>query len=103
MAEVHFTSIVVQVQPDHAAVVAQAIGAFSGAEIHGDEEVGKLVVGFETADLGEVTQNISTIQTMPGVVSAVLVYHHIEDDENLDETIEVEQASTQNPTVEVTS
>ena len=103
MGEVHFTSIVVQVQPDHAEKIQNAILEMSSAEVYGEGNRGKLIVGFETVDLGEVTENISTIQAMTGVVSAVLVYHHIDDDETLDETIEVERASTQNSTVEVTS
>jgi len=88
--ETHITSFVVQVQPDSVAATTQRIETIEGASIHIAHPDGKLVVVMEADSLAIVTDWIAEVSGFPGVLSAVLVYHQIEDAERLDDLIDVE-------------
>lgn len=88
--ESHITSFVVQVQPDFVPETTQRIEAIDGASIHFAHPDGKLVVVMEADSLAIVTDWIAEISGFPGVLSAVLVYHQIEDTERLEDLIDVE-------------
>lgn len=88
--ETHITSFVVQVQPDFLGATAERIEAMDGAAIHTTHPDGKIIVVMEAQSLGTVTDRIADISGFPGVLSAVLVYHQIEDTERLDDLIDVE-------------
>lgn len=97
--EVHISSLVVHTHPQHLASVKTAIEQFDNAEIYGDSPEGKIVVVLETENQGFVTDTIDTINNLPNVLSAVLVYHQIETDlDALDQssfTTESEQPQSQ--------
>ncbi len=77
-AEVHISSAVVHARPERLSEVQAAVSAIEGAEIHAAAETGKLVVTFETASERDLARHLETIQTMPGVLAATLVYHQVE-------------------------
>jgi periplasmic nitrate reductase NapD len=76
--EVHISSLLVHARPDFAAAVNAAIGAIAGAEIHAASPQGKLIVTLENGGTGEVSDALATINSLEGVLSAVLVYHQFE-------------------------
>ena len=71
-------SIVVQARPDRLADVEAEITALPGCEIHGRDPRGKLVVVTEAPDAGSLGTMLNTIQSLPNVYSAALVFHAIE-------------------------
>ncbi len=71
-------SILVQARPDRLAEVETAITAFPGCEIHGRDARGKLVVVVDAPDAGSLGTTLNTIQLLPDVYSAALVFHAIE-------------------------
>jgi nitrate reductase NapD len=71
-------SILVQARPDRLAEVEAAITACPGCEIHGRDARGKLVVVVEAPDAGSLGTTLHTIQLLPHVYSAALVFHAIE-------------------------
>ncbi|WP_027553313.1 chaperone NapD [Bradyrhizobium sp. Cp5.3] len=71
-------SILVQARPDHLAELEAAITALPGCEIHGRDARGKLVVVTEAPDAGSLGTLLNTIQSLPHVYSAALVFHAIE-------------------------
>jgi nitrate reductase NapD len=71
-------SILVQARPDCLAEVEAAITAFPGCEIHGRDARGKLVVVVDAPDAGSLGTTLNTIQLLPHVYSAALVFHAIE-------------------------
>ncbi|TKB50730.1 chaperone NapD [Ferrimonas aestuarii] len=83
--EIHISSVVVQVQPEHLGVVKAQILDLPGAEIHGEDAIGKLVVVLETSTETGVTKAIDAINNLPYVLMTFLVYHQIEPFENLAE------------------
>ena len=86
--ETHISSLVVQAKPASVPEVARLIGIMERAEVPIADPRGKLVVCLETATLGEVTNGIDLITTLPGVLDCTLVSHHVEDTAGLDELVD---------------
>ncbi len=84
--EVHISSLVVHVLPEHLNVVKAQIEQFDNAEIYADSPEGKIVVVLETAHQGFITDTIDAINQLPNVLSTVLVYHQIETEQSLQES-----------------
>ncbi len=76
--EVHISSLVVHVVPQHLAAIKQTIESFAGAEIYGESAAGKLVVVIETQNQGYITDTIDAINQLDHVLSTALVFHQIE-------------------------
>ncbi|MBB4041767.1 nitrate reductase NapD [Microvirga flocculans] len=76
--ECHISSLVVHSRPDRVASVVDGIGAIEGAEVHGGEEAGKLIVTLETETENQVVERVNAIQLLDGVLAATLVFHHFE-------------------------
>ncbi|MCA1365676.1 chaperone NapD [Bradyrhizobium sp. IC3069] len=71
-------SIIVQARPERLAELEAEIAALPGCEIHARDTRGKLVVVAEAADAGSLGTMLNTIQSLPNVYSAALVFHAIE-------------------------
>jgi periplasmic nitrate reductase NapD len=76
--ELHISSLLVHAWPDRAAAVNAAIGDIAGAEIHAASPEGKLIVTLECGGTGAISDALATINSLDGVLSAVLVYHQFE-------------------------
>ncbi|MBY6187415.1 chaperone NapD [Marinobacter hydrocarbonoclasticus] len=76
--EYHISSFVVHCQPGQEHSVRRAIGAMSGAEIHGCSDDGKLVVTLEQPDRATMQVGMEALATLSGVLSAALTYHRVE-------------------------
>ncbi|MBD1558739.1 chaperone NapD [Vibrio sp. S9_S30] len=83
--EVHISSLVVQVSPEHLLQTKSRIEEFENADVFGDSPEGKIVVVLETENQGFITDTIDAINNLPDVLSTVLVYHQIETDLDNDE------------------
>ena len=71
-------SIIVQARPERLDELEAEIAAMPGCEIHGRDPRGKLVVVTEAPDAGSLGTLLNTIQSLPDVYSAALVFHAIE-------------------------
>lgn len=78
LQEVHISSLVVHVKPQHLASVKAQIAVMPNAEIYGDSEEGKVIVVLETENQGYVTDTIDKINNLEHVLITFLVYHQIE-------------------------
>ncbi len=58
----------------------QSITALPEADVPEHSADGKLVVLLETVNEGLIMERIGSIENMPGVISAALVYHQIDTD-----------------------
>ena len=74
LEELHIASLVVHSTPRRLERVAGAIAAMPGALVHASSANGKLVVTLEAPTSESMTQSVSTIQRLDGVLSATLVY-----------------------------
>jgi nitrate reductase NapD len=68
-------SVLVQVRPARLEAVAVSIETVPGAEIYSRDARGKLVVVIEASDVGAIGAALNTISSMPGVLTAALVFH----------------------------
>ena len=75
--ELHVTSLVLQVQPEQMPEIRQAIIKMENADLSVNNEV-KLVVVLEGASQKSLMTDIETINAIPGVLSAAMVYHQSE-------------------------
>lgn len=87
MAEIHVSSLVLQHSPDRTDAIRAAATAIPGLDWHAAEN-GKAVVTLVTATSREVVGHIETLNALPGVHTATLVYHHYEDAEAIDQPIQ---------------
>ncbi len=97
--EVHISSLVVHVAPEHLAEIKPKIEAFENAEIYGDSPEGKIIVVLETENQGFITDTIESINNLPNVLSTVLVYHQIETGLEQDQAAE-KNTGTENSQIE---
>jgi nitrate reductase NapD len=72
---IEIASVLVQARPDRLDAVADAVAALPRTEIHGRDPNGKLVVVIEASDVGAIGTILNTISSMPGVLTAALVFH----------------------------
>jgi nitrate reductase NapD len=77
---VHISSLIIQVRPERAAEVREAIER-QGGEIAASDPCGKLIVVIETPDEAGVSGFADRLAVMDGVLSANLVYHLVDDPE----------------------
>lgn len=78
--EVHISSVVVHVSPNHLTETKDKIETLKGAEIYGESEEGKIIVVLETENQGYITDTLDVINNLPNVLSTALVFHQIETD-----------------------
>ncbi len=74
LEELHIASLVVHATPRRLLPIAEAIAALTGARVHASSNRGKLVVTLEAPDAAAMSQRVSDIQHLDGVLSAALVY-----------------------------
>jgi periplasmic nitrate reductase NapD len=76
--ELHITSCLVHARPEALAPTRAALAAMDGVEVHGASPDGKVVVTLETASEGGIVDRLAAMRDLPGVLSAVLVFHRVE-------------------------
>ncbi len=77
--ETHFASLVVHCRPEALAAATEAISAMPNIDVPASDDNAKLVVMLEMRDESELLGGITAIEAVPGVVSATLVFHQVED------------------------
>jgi periplasmic nitrate reductase NapD len=76
--EIHICSLVVHAWPEQLDAVADAVAALPGAELHGRDPAGKLVVTLETETEDDILSRMNSIGDIKGVLSTSLVFQHHE-------------------------
>jgi nitrate reductase NapAB chaperone NapD len=78
--QVEIVSLIVSTWPQHLDAVSEAVVAL-GAELHGRDPQGKLIVVLEEASQGAVGAKANAISGLPHVLSAVMVFQASDDDD----------------------
>ena len=76
----HISSLVVRTRPEMLAAIAEEISGMEGAEVFQADALGRMVVILDTKSHAEIAQTLRSIETLPGVLNASLIYHHAEED-----------------------
>lgn len=72
---VHLSNLLVHVRPEALASLKEDIGRWDGVDIQ-TAAADKVVVILETDSEAQILEQMDRINALPGVISAVLVYHH---------------------------
>ena len=75
--EAHVSSLVVHVRPERSRAARAALTGMPGVEVHAEAR-GKIVVTLETDTEADIVVRLNEISLLDGVMSAALVYHHVE-------------------------
>jgi nitrate reductase NapD len=81
--EHHISSLLVHARPENLPAISADILDL-GCEIHGTSEAGKLVVTFETDSGAALSEVLTRLQLIDGVLAATLVFHHVEPSDDPD-------------------
>ena len=76
----HIAGVLVQARTDLLPQVQLQLGAVAGLEVHSVSPDGRMVVTVEGDGRKTVADALFTLNAMPGVLSACLVYEHSETD-----------------------
>jgi nitrate reductase NapD len=68
----------VHARPDALERVRATIDALVGVDVHAASREGKIVVTLECASEAGIVERLAAIREVPGVLSAVLVFHQVE-------------------------
>lgn len=74
------SSLVVQVAPERAVDVRNAMEMFDGVEIHKLTDNGQIIVTIDSPSGRSAAETISKFNSIRGVLSTSLVYSYFEDD-----------------------
>lgn len=85
-AEVHIASFVIQHRDSAAAALAGMIDAHDDLELALRGETRSVVI-CESADRHAVMERVDQLQSLPGVLNVLLVYHHAEPAHELDQPL----------------
>ncbi len=88
MAEVHISSLVIQVRPENLSRTLDEIKCNEFAEVHLSSPEGKIIATLETQSRFEVTEAIEDFRDIDGVLNVVMVYHQMEDAALMDDVYE---------------
>ena len=76
---VEIASILVQARPERLDAVARALETLPGTHIYNRDPRGKLVVVVEGPHVGSIGETLNTIASVPGVLTASLVFQGTHD------------------------
>src|SRR4029434_3905803 len=85
--ELHLAGVLVHVRPDKLPRVASSIAGIPNAKVHAVHPEGKIVVTLEGASVLAILDGIERMRSVPGVVTASLVYQHCEPLETMNEEV----------------
>ena len=77
----NITGVIVRAWPEHLAAVQAQLLTQPGVEIHAVTEDGRLVVTVEDDNDGVLADRIMNFNAMQGVLSAAMIYHHYDSDQ----------------------
>lgn len=86
--EVHISSILIHFHPQEKARLLEYFEPRVDCELHLDHaDLGKLIVVLETPSYAEIKSLMRELETVKGVLSVAMIYHHTETESDLDEEI----------------
>ncbi len=90
----NISGVLIHARPENCERVKLQLEQIDGVEVHTSTGDGKLIVTVEASGDRTAADTVYKLQDMPGVISASMVYHHFEDDTELEQegSNETEQA-----------
>ena len=83
----NISGVLVRSYPENLDAVSACLEKLTGVEVHAANPDGRLVVTVETGNEGAMADTVVSMQNLPGVLSASMIYHQYEEEPNLEETL----------------
>ncbi len=81
----NISGVVVYTRPEAIEQVQAQLASQAGVEVHAIGEKGQMVVTVEQPSDQAMADTVLGLQNMPGVLSAAMVYHNFDSDEEITE------------------
>lgn len=78
----NISGVLVRAYPEHIDSVGKILTQIEGVEVHGNNSDGRMVVTVEQENAGQMSDLITQLQDVPGVLSTSMIYHQFDDLEN---------------------
>jgi len=75
----NISGVLVRAYPENIASVTERLTGFDGVEVHGSNTDGRMVVTIEQERTAQITDLLTRMHDVPGVLSASMIYHQFED------------------------
>lgn len=75
----NISGVLVKAYPEKTISIEGILSTMEGVEVHGNNETGGIVITVEQESANKVSDTLVQIQTVPGVLSAAMIYHHFDD------------------------
>lgn len=89
----NISGVLVHAYPQNAEAVKTQLLAFPGVEVHAISAEGKLVVTVEEDNARMMADTVMRFQDVPGVLSAAMIYHHYEENEDVEQDAGLQAAA----------
>lgn len=83
----NISGVLVRSYPKNLATVRACLEGLAGVEVHGANPDGSLVVTVEDENERAMADAVVSMQNLPGVLSASMIYHQYEEEPDLEETL----------------
>lgn len=80
--------VLIHARPERTAQVKARLVELPGVEVHAVNDDGRMVVTIEEDDEMRMGETLNAVQTMKDAVSATLIYHHNEDENEFEANAE---------------
>ena len=75
----NISGVLVRAYPENIESVTALLTTLEGVEVHGSNTDGRMVVTVEQEEAGQLSDLLTLMHDVPGVLSASMIYHQFED------------------------
>lgn len=73
------SGVIVRSYPEQIQSVSDELIQIEGVEVHGNNDDGRIVVTVEQETAGQLSDLLTRMQNLPGVLSTSMIYHQFEE------------------------
>jgi len=71
----NISGVLVKAYPENLVTIQETLATMSGVEVHGNNDDGRIVITVEDVSANNISDTLVEIQSVPGVLSAAMIYH----------------------------
>ena len=75
----NISGVLVRAYPENLDSVTATLADYEGVEVHASNDTGRMVVTVEQEHAGQLSDVLTRMHDIPGVLSASMIYHQFED------------------------
>jgi len=75
----NISGVLVKAYPENLVTIQETLATMNGVEVHGNNDDGRIVITVEDVSANNISDTLVEIQSVPGVLSAAMIYHQFEE------------------------